>query len=202
LSLLRRFAFDATRRRYRRTMSSPDAPVISFPPASMAAATFSATMSVASRWAPLPPSISFASRNPITRLASTANIKASNVRCLFLDRFMTPPASLLHHWPAENPHSGAEASATHPITDLPENPLLSLGKPACAWAGLRLDSPLNGRRRYEAGAGGTTSFGDRYRRRRAIAERGRSRRHKEARHSRRAQAREHEKRSRFGRRAT
>ncbi len=87
LSLLRRFAFDATRRRYKRTMSSPDAPTISLPPVSMAASIFSVTMSCASRRALLPPSISFAIRSPITRFASTASITASNVRRLLPNRF-------------------------------------------------------------------------------------------------------------------
>ena len=56
---LMRFAFAATRRRYRRTISSPDAPASKRVPASKAASSFSETFSSASRRACLPPRISF-----------------------------------------------------------------------------------------------------------------------------------------------
>ena len=130
MSLLKRFAFDATRRRYRRTISSADAPVISFPPASMAAAIFSVIMSLASRRALLPPSISFASRNPITRFASTASINASNVRRLFPNRFMTPPVSLPLQLAGGEP-AKAKASATIPALIWSKNNS-PRGKSACS----------------------------------------------------------------------
>jgi hypothetical protein len=80
LILLKRFAFAATRRRYRRTISSPEAPAIRLAPALKAASIFSLTISSASRWALLPPSISFIIRSTTTRFASTANIiKESNI---------------------------------------------------------------------------------------------------------------------------
>jgi len=74
LVLPSRFAFAATRRRYRRTMSLPEAPVISRPPAWMAASIFSLTMSSASRRAFLPPCISFMQRKAMTRFDSSASI--------------------------------------------------------------------------------------------------------------------------------
>lgn len=80
-SLPNRFAFAATRRRYRRTISSPEAPAIRLVPALKASSIFSLTISRASRWAPLPPSISFIIRSPTTRFASIANIiKGWNIR--------------------------------------------------------------------------------------------------------------------------
>src|SRR6478735_8775752 len=59
LDLLNRFAFAATRFRYRRTISSPEAPDIRLAVASRAASIFSRTISSASRRALLPPRISF-----------------------------------------------------------------------------------------------------------------------------------------------
>lgn len=76
---LRRFAFAATRRRYRRTISSPEAPASKRVPASKAASTFSVSISSASRRACLPPRISFSIRSPTTWFASTASfIRESN----------------------------------------------------------------------------------------------------------------------------
>jgi hypothetical protein len=59
LSLLSRFAFAATCCRYRRTISSLEAPAIRRALASKAASIFSLTISLASRRALLPPRISF-----------------------------------------------------------------------------------------------------------------------------------------------
>jgi hypothetical protein len=72
--LLSRVAFAATRRRYRRTISSAEAPVITLALALIAASIFSPIMSSASRRAVLPPSISFIILSPVTRFASTASI--------------------------------------------------------------------------------------------------------------------------------
>jgi len=74
LSLLSRFAFTATCRRYRWTISSPEAPAIRRTVASKAACIFSLTISSASRRALLPPRISFIIRSATTPFASTANI--------------------------------------------------------------------------------------------------------------------------------
>jgi hypothetical protein len=77
-----RFAFFATCCRYRRTISSPEAPASRFAVASKAAFIFSLTIRFASRRAPLPPRISFIIRSAITAFASAANnIKGLNIRC-------------------------------------------------------------------------------------------------------------------------
>jgi hypothetical protein len=73
LSLPSRFAFAATCRRYRWTISLPEAPAIRLAVASKAACIFSLTISSASRRALLPPRISFIIRSAITPFASTAN---------------------------------------------------------------------------------------------------------------------------------
>ena len=76
-----RFAFAATCRRYRCTMSSPEAPAIRLAVASNAARIFSLTMSSASRRALLPPRISFIIRSAMTVFASAANnIKGLTIR--------------------------------------------------------------------------------------------------------------------------
>ena len=81
LSLPSRFAFTATCCRYRRTISSPEAPAIRRAVASKAASIFSLTISLASRRALLPPRISFIIRSATTPFASTANIiKELNIR--------------------------------------------------------------------------------------------------------------------------
>ena len=69
-----RFAFPATSWRYRRTISSPEAPAIKLAVASKPACIFSLTISLASRRAPLPPDNSFIIRNATTPLASSASI--------------------------------------------------------------------------------------------------------------------------------
>jgi hypothetical protein len=74
LSLPSRFAFTATCRRYRWTISSPEAPAIRLAVASKAARIFSLTISSASRRALLPPRISFIIRSATTPFASTASI--------------------------------------------------------------------------------------------------------------------------------
>ena len=74
LAFVSRLAFAATRRRYRRTIASPEAPAMSLAVASKAASIFSRTISSASRWALLPPRMSFIVRRPMTRLDSTASI--------------------------------------------------------------------------------------------------------------------------------
>jgi hypothetical protein len=74
LSLPSRFAFTATCRRYRWTISSPEAPAIRLAVASKAARIFSLTINSASRRALLPPRISFIIRSATTPFASTANI--------------------------------------------------------------------------------------------------------------------------------
>ena len=77
-----RFAFFATCCRYRRTISSPEAPAARLAVASKAAIIFSLTIKFASRRAPLPPRISFIIRSAITAFASAANnIKGLNIRC-------------------------------------------------------------------------------------------------------------------------
>lgn len=81
LVLPSRFALAATRRRYRRTMSLPEAPVIRRLLAWMAASIFSLSMSSASRRAVLPPCISFMQRKAMTRFDSSASIiKERNIR--------------------------------------------------------------------------------------------------------------------------
>jgi hypothetical protein len=60
-------------RRYRRTVSSPEAPAIRLAIASKAARIFSLTISSALRRALLPPRISFINRGAITPFASAAN---------------------------------------------------------------------------------------------------------------------------------
>jgi hypothetical protein len=67
LSLLNRFAFAATRFRYRWTIFSPEAPAIRLAVASTAASIFSQTIRSASDRAPLPPRISFIIRSATTR---------------------------------------------------------------------------------------------------------------------------------------
>ena len=80
-SLPSRFAFAATCRRYRWTISSPEAPAIRLAVASKVACIFSLTISSASRRALLPPRISFIIRSAITPFASTANnIKELTIR--------------------------------------------------------------------------------------------------------------------------
>ncbi|MGY3550388.1 hypothetical protein ACVWZ4_005746 [Bradyrhizobium sp. USDA 4472] len=74
LSLLNLFAFAATRRLYRRTMSSLEAPAMRSAADPIASATFSRTISLASRRARFPPAISFNIRSPMTSLASRASI--------------------------------------------------------------------------------------------------------------------------------
>jgi len=81
LRLLSRFAFAATCCRYRRTISSLEAPAIRRALASKAASIFSLTISLASRRALLPPRISFIIRSATTPFASTASIiKDLNIR--------------------------------------------------------------------------------------------------------------------------
>jgi hypothetical protein len=81
LSLLSRFAFAATRFRYRWTTLPPEAPVIRLAVASRAASIFSRTISSASRRAPLPPRISFIIRSATTPFVSAASsIKDVNIR--------------------------------------------------------------------------------------------------------------------------
>jgi hypothetical protein len=82
LSFPSRFELAVTCCRYRRTISSPDAPAIKLAVASQAAAIFSLTISLASRRARLPPRISFIIRSATTPFASTANIiKELNICC-------------------------------------------------------------------------------------------------------------------------
>jgi hypothetical protein len=73
LGLINRFAFAATRFRYRWTILSPETPVIRLAVASRAASIFSRTISSASRRAPLPPRISFIMRSATTPFASAAS---------------------------------------------------------------------------------------------------------------------------------
>jgi hypothetical protein len=79
--LLNRFAFAATRFRYRRTILSPEAPATRLVVASRAASIFSRTIRSASDRAPLPPRISFIIRSATTLFASAASIiKEVNIR--------------------------------------------------------------------------------------------------------------------------
>jgi hypothetical protein len=81
LNLLNRFAFAATRFRYRRTILSPEAPATRLVVASRAASIFSRTIRSASDRAPLPPRISFIMRSATTPFASAASIiKEVNIR--------------------------------------------------------------------------------------------------------------------------
>jgi hypothetical protein len=65
-------------------MSSPEAPASRLAVVSQAARIFSLTISLASRRALLPPSISFIIRSATTPFASNANIiKELNIRCLY-----------------------------------------------------------------------------------------------------------------------
>jgi hypothetical protein len=81
LSPLNRFAFAATRFRYRWTILSPEAPAIRLVVASRAASIFSRTIRSASDRAPLPPRINFIIRSPTTPFASAASIiKEVNIR--------------------------------------------------------------------------------------------------------------------------
>jgi hypothetical protein len=81
LDLLNRFAFAATRFRYRRTILSPEAPATRLVVASRAASIFSRTIRSASDRAPLPPRISFIIRSATTLFASAASIiKELNIR--------------------------------------------------------------------------------------------------------------------------
>jgi len=74
LNLLNRFAFAATRFRYRRTILSPEAPATRLVVASREASIFSRTIRSASDRAPLPPRISFIIRSATTLFASAASI--------------------------------------------------------------------------------------------------------------------------------
>ena len=81
LSLLNRFAFAATRFRYRWTIFSPEAPAIRLAVASTAASIFSRTIRSASDRTQLPPRISFIIRSATTPFASAASIiKEVNIR--------------------------------------------------------------------------------------------------------------------------
>ena len=75
LSLLNRFAFAATRFRYRWTIFSPEAPAIRLAVASRAASIFSRTIRSDSRWASLATRISFIICNattPFSRLPTSS----------------------------------------------------------------------------------------------------------------------------------
>ena len=82
LSLLNRFAFAATRVRYRRTILSIEAPAIKLLVASRAESSFSRTITSASRRALLPPCISFIIRRATTPFASAASIITEVNICL------------------------------------------------------------------------------------------------------------------------
>jgi hypothetical protein len=117
--LLNRFAFAATRVRYRWIILSPEAPAIRLAVASRPASIFSRTISSDSRRALLPPRINFIIRSATTPFASAASIiKEVNIRRsvrrglkrdLYISQrlsallFGSPNRAILHLWSNHRP---------------------------------------------------------------------------------------------------